>query len=418
MQTPQPGLHGSLPIYHAPPSQLFPIAPQVLGSAPFQRTNIPSAGASSQPHITGQNPGSNLLPGQPPIQQPTSISTPQGMYPVPTAFGSGAANANQLPPHFAALPATGLFPSGPQQYGMKQPMFIPPQPLPQQQPLLQQRAIKIIRHPETNQEVNLDNTPSNSRVSVVSSSSSRLTDLADQQGQQQQQQQGVESDRIVQREFKEKVCDAMGHAPNAIIKSPTELQPPSSVVQNFSPPRHNEAPIGTQMLSMGSHSVDAASASFPVGNSEVLISSRDKGSLSDSSTIEQVVIEKHKVTVRSLIDSTHFVNMTAPCQRGKFADNRWVRPDEIENNLPEDERETKRILRKFLGILNKLTPQKFMDLAEQALCLPLTNTERLKGCVDMLFEKVCIHIRLILVVQTMSLSAVYSPNLTILVFFS
>ena len=423
MQTPQPPLHSGLPIYHHAPSQLFPITPQVLGSAPFQRTNILSAGASNQPHITGQNPDSNLLPGQPsvpPIQQPTLISTPQDMYPVPMPFGSGA--ANQLPPHFAALPATGLFPSGPQQYGMKQPMFIPPQPLPQQQPPLQQRAIKII-NPETKQEVNPDNTPSNSRVSSASSSSFRLSNLADQQGQQQQKLQGVESDHSVQREFKEKVLDAMGyapmgHAPNAIIKSLTEVQPPSPVVQNFSLPRHNEAPIGTQMLSMGSHSVDAASVSFPVGNSEVLISSRDKGSPSDSSAIEQAVIEKHKITVRSLIDSTHFVNMTAPCQRGKFADNRWVRPGEVENDLPEEERETKRILRKFLGILNKLTPQKFKDLAGQALCLPLTNTERLKGCVDMLFEKVCIHIRLILVVQTMSLSAVYSPNLTISVFFS
>ena len=204
MQTPQPGLHGSLPIYHAPPAQLFPpITPQVLNSTPFQRTNIPSdGGASSQHHITGQKPGSNLLPGQPsvpPIQQPTSISAPQGMYPVPTAFGGAA--ANQFAPQFAALPATGLFPGGPQQYGMKQPMFMPPQSLPQQQQPHSQlqtqskqrnsRAIKII-NPETKQEVNLDNTPANSRVSSASSSSSRFTDPADQQAQQQQQQlQGV-----------------------------------------------------------------------------------------------------------------------------------------------------------------------------------------------------------------------------------
>ena len=204
MQTPQPGLHGSLPIYHPPSSQLFPPnTPQVLSSAPFQRTNIPSDGASSQNHITGQKPGSNLLPGQPsmpPIQQPTSISTPQGIYPVPTAFGGAA--ANQFP-QFAALPATGLFPGGPQQYGMKQPMFMPPQSLPQQQQPHSQlqtqskrrnmssRAIKII-NPETKQEVNLDNTPANSRVSSASSSSSRFTDPADQQAQQQQQQlQGV-----------------------------------------------------------------------------------------------------------------------------------------------------------------------------------------------------------------------------------
>ena len=246
MQTSQPGLHGSLPIYHAPPAQLFPpITPQVLGSAPFQRTNIPSAGASNQPHITGQNPGSNSLPDQPSvpsIQQPISISTPQDKYPVPTAFGGAA--ANQFSPQFPALPATGLFPSGPQQYGMKQPMFMPPQSLPQQQkPHAQlptqskqrnRRAIKII-NPETKQVVNLDNTPPNSRVSSASSSSSRFTDPGDQQAQQQQQQQhqqGVESDHNVQREFKERVHDAMEqttmwHALNTIIKSPTERQPPS-----------------------------------------------------------------------------------------------------------------------------------------------------------------------------------------------
>ena len=192
MQTPQPGLHGSLPIYHHPPSRLFPITPQVLGSASYQRTNIEAAGVSNQP---GQNPGSKLLPGKPsvpPVQQPTSISTPQGMYPMPTEFGGGT--ANQLPPHFAALPATGLFPGGPQQYGIKQPMFITPQPLPQQQPLLKQqaqskqrnsRAIKII-NPETRQEVS-------------------------QQGLQQEQ--GVKSDHSVQRGFKEKVLGAMEFAP-------------------------------------------------------------------------------------------------------------------------------------------------------------------------------------------------------------
>ena len=71
------------------------------------------------------------------------------------------------------------------------------------------------------------------------------------------------------------------------------------------------------------------------------------------------------------------------------AEIRWVRWSEQELGLSEEEKETIVIFRKFLGILNKLTPQKFKDLAEQALQLPINNPERLKGCTDMLFNKVC-----------------------------
>ena len=57
---------------------------------------------------------------------------------------------------------------------------------------------------------------------------------------------------------------------------------------------------------------------------------------------------------------------------------------------------TEELYRKFQGILNKLTPQKFQALAEQALKLEITTEERLSGCIDMMFKKVnfpniCIH---------------------------
>ena len=47
-----------------------------------------------------------------------------------------------------------------------------------------------------------------------------------------------------------------------------------------------------------------------------------------------------------------------------------------------EDRETEELFRKFQGILNKLTPQKFQNLAEQVLQLKIDNEERLKGCID------------------------------------
>ena len=47
------------------------------------------------------------------------------------------------------------------------------------------------------------------------------------------------------------------------------------------------------------------------------------------------------------------------------------------------------MFRKFVGILNKLTPQKFETLAGQALQMPIDSEERLKGCVDRIFNAVC-----------------------------
>ena len=66
---------------------------------------------------------------------------------------------------------------------------------------------------------------------------------------------------------------------------------------------------------------------------------------------------------------------------------RWIRfSKRKEENI--DDMESTKVFRKFLAILNKLTPQNFKDLAEQALKLPLSSIETLKGCVNLVFEKV------------------------------
>ena len=43
---------------------------------------------------------------------------------------------------------------------------------------------------------------------------------------------------------------------------------------------------------------------------------------------------------------------------------------------------------KFQGILNKLTPQKFQALAEQALKLEINTEERLSRCIDKVYSNV------------------------------
>ena len=80
------------------------------------------------------------------------------------------------------------------------------------------------------------------------------------------------------------------------------------------------------------------------------------------------------------------------CLHNILGTNRWVRfAERDEDMLTEYQRETQLLLRRFCCILNKLTPQKFKDLSEQVLQLPIfTDVERLKECVDMVFEKVCV----------------------------
>ena len=57
-------------------------------------------------------------------------------------------------------------------------------------------------------------------------------------------------------------------------------------------------------------------------------------------------------------------------------------------DLSEEEKFTAELYRKFQAILNKLTPQKFQALAEQALQLKVDTEDRLKGVIDKIFTKV------------------------------
>ena len=41
------------------------------------------------------------------------------------------------------------------------------------------------------------------------------------------------------------------------------------------------------------------------------------------------------------------------------------------------------------AVLNKLTPQKFGTLIQQIMALKIDTEERLKGTIDLIFEKVC-----------------------------
>ena len=65
--------------------------------------------------------------------------------------------------------------------------------------------------------------------------------------------------------------------------------------------------------------------------------------------------------------------------------NPWMRPRRVEEDLSEE----KELFRKFQGILNKLTPQRFQILAEQALMLKVDSEQGLNGCIDRIFNVVC-----------------------------
>ena len=75
-------------------------------------------------------------------------------------------------------------------------------------------------------------------------------------------------------------------------------------------------------------------------------------------------------------------------------ENPWMRPSKVEEGLSEEERETERLYRKLQGILNKLTPQKFHTLAEQACALKrkIDSMQRLTGCADRIIANVYLHI--------------------------
>merc|ERR1719193_2547100 len=68
------------------------------------------------------------------------------------------------------------------------------------------------------------------------------------------------------------------------------------------------------------------------------------------------------------------------------ADNAW-KPANKEKPKDADTAKTEKLYKSVRGILNKLTPQKFSVLVKQVLELDIDSEDRLKGCIDIIFEK-------------------------------
>jgi len=65
---------------------------------------------------------------------------------------------------------------------------------------------------------------------------------------------------------------------------------------------------------------------------------------------------------------------------------RGVEEPEAEDDDPEHAK-TKELFKRLRSILNKLTPQKFQELMKQVTDLTIDTEERLKGAIDLIFEK-------------------------------
>lgn len=60
--------------------------------------------------------------------------------------------------------------------------------------------------------------------------------------------------------------------------------------------------------------------------------------------------------------------------------------EEVDDDDPE-QMKTQELLKNLRSILNKLTPQKFQDLMKQVQELTIDTEDRLKGAIDLIFEK-------------------------------
>lgn len=72
----------------------------------------------------------------------------------------------------------------------------------------------------------------------------------------------------------------------------------------------------------------------------------------------------------------------------KEVENAW-KPKMLqgEDNRSKDEKETDELTRKFRSTLNKLTPENFDTLVKQIMSAKIDTTERLKICIELVFEK-------------------------------
>ncbi|GBP96481.1 Eukaryotic translation initiation factor 4 gamma 1 [Eumeta japonica] len=68
-------------------------------------------------------------------------------------------------------------------------------------------------------------------------------------------------------------------------------------------------------------------------------------------------------------------------------ENAWKPSRFKSDNVDQEQRKTEEVYKKFRGILNKLTPQKFDTLMERIKKLEIDTQTRLEGVIDLVFEK-------------------------------
>ena len=162
----------------------------------FPRALQTGAGSAAQSHI----PAGSILPAHSSIaqiQQNSGLTNPQ-LYQMQLA-GAAPHYPGLHPPLFQTAPST-QYNIKPQQHMYPPQTHQPQQHTPQSQPKKRgSSAIKII------------NTDANSEIDLTPG----------------------QSTSTMAREFKEKVHGSMKHAPDAIIKSPTEVQAPSTIDQSL-----------------------------------------------------------------------------------------------------------------------------------------------------------------------------------------
>ena len=71
-------------------------------------------------------------------------------------------------------------------------------------------------------------------------------------------------------------------------------------------------------------------------------------------------------------------------------ENAWKPTREAKTDADDENTKMEEVFGKFRGILNKLTPQKFQKLVQQVMELDIHTEDRLKGVIDIIFEKVAI----------------------------
>nr|XP_013189288.1 unnamed protein product [Amyelois transitella]XP_013189289.1 unnamed protein product [Amyelois transitella] len=85
--------------------------------------------------------------------------------------------------------------------------------------------------------------------------------------------------------------------------------------------------------------------------------------------------------------SIHFVTLSREEVKLNEVDSAWKPSRFRKETLSEEECKTQELYKKFRGILNKLTPQKFDTLLDKVKTLEINNQNRLEGVIDLVFEK-------------------------------